>query len=832
MPKVSRTRARSARPAPSDDVTPAANAPVSGAPASDFGAFLQRLQDVNSPMTHDIVQRMQATVGNRHLQGQLMQMARSKAGSRGAPPPRRRNPERVRSERERVWRQRLVQRGAPLATATALAADFAHRERGVSIAVVEVFAGSLGATWDAVAIGQLIDAFRLSDGERSAQTWCGIAIRLPNEVTATAKFARIVGEWSANPLAALTTAFAANPGAAGQTIDDWVALADADAAFVDQDAQVAALARLTQWANVAQVAAFIKAGWTAANLITFLQKLVADGYAAASLNALVAVGGIGASTFALVNAGWNPTETGAFTAAVLAANIAPNDLDALLTTANMVAGLGLMIGGGWAHQALGQFTGTARALNTTAATLATLYNAANFAANAQTLVGAGWTIGNLGTFVDAALHANLSDVNLTRLLGQANFAASSADMITANWTPTHYGQFVAAARAHNLSATNLVALQQTPQFPAASQNMMAANWTPADYGEFVAAANVATLSNANLVQLQQQGGFAASSWLMMQANWTKANYALFLHHARTHGNALSAAQITTFQQTANFAANSLAMIAAGFSAQQYAQFACEAIITGTITAANLNTFQGTGGASAATAALLGTWGAVNLGHTVGHVRTRAGAPTEAELVTLLQRSQVHAFTHARVRAAATAARSGAPAWATVNAQVNHFANGTWLGAGAANGGPTEAITMHGVHPNDWGLRVQATNWLYRHVKKGHTFEYFDFAYANCTRNANITLYAPATDADNFIDPSVNDGTIRANSYNHSFNPVGNSFGPFNAMNHQVRLVNNGYNAHYNNYSIVIMQFFPLAGVAFQGRDLVAIGRLYGRTALN
>jgi hypothetical protein len=138
--------------------------------------------------------------------------------------------------------------------------------------------------------------------------------------------------------------------------------------------------------------------------------------------------------------------------------------------------------------------------------------------------------------------------------------------------------------------------------------------------------------------------------------------------------------------------------------------------------------------------------------------------------------------------------------------------------------------MQGVHPNRRRIRLQATNWLYRHVKNGHTFEYFDFAYGNCTRNANITLYAPATNADNFINPSVNDAGIQLAGYNRSYAGVGVFSAPFNAMNHQVRIVNNGFSGPpHNNYSIAIMQFFPLAGVAFQDRDLVAIGRLYNRT---
>jgi hypothetical protein len=108
------------------------------------------------------------------------------------------------------------------------------------------------AGWSPVHKVNLAVAYGVAAVQRLAQHWAAIAIAAPgmaDREAEVATFAQADPAWSAPSLVGLTTRFAADPG--GRSAADWVALAGADPALVDQADAVAESAR---------------AGWTAAEL--------------------------------------------------------------------------------------------------------------------------------------------------------------------------------------------------------------------------------------------------------------------------------------------------------------------------------------------------------------------------------------------------------------------------------------------------------------------------------------------------------------------------------------------------------------------------------------
>ncbi len=115
--------------------------------------------------------------------------------------------------------------------------------------------------------------------------------------------------------------------------------------------------------------------------------------------------------------------------------------------------------------------------------------------------------------------------------------------------------------------------------------------------------------------------------------------------------------------------NNVATLAiAGWSSTDLVNFITQAIAQGLATA-NLQAFIATAGAATAAIALISSWGSTNeVGRTVGWALTQAGNPTNAQLVQLLNFSQVHGWTGTAVRNATTAALCGPPNWYGFNQQ--------------------------------------------------------------------------------------------------------------------------------------------------------------------
>jgi hypothetical protein len=651
-------------------------------------------------------------------------------------------------------------------------------------AAVAVFART--AAWTPANLAALAGLFGAKAGGRSAAQWAAIAASLVDRQADVAALARVAA-WTPANLATLAGLFAANGG--GRSAAQWAAIA---AHLVDREADVAVFARI--------------AAWNPGNLATLARLFAADAggrgpaqWAAIAANLVDREADV--ALFARI-AGWTPanlatlsglfaTDAGGQTRgqwAVIAtahANLVDHEADvaALARITNWPAlGLAALAAVGWTSAQLVSFVAQARAAGAGAGALRSLVGQAGFAAATVALLAAGWSRRALARFVGGTLQGGVAPADLQQLIATAGFAASSHGMIQAGWTARSFGTFAAHVHAGGVAAGPFQVLLNTGGFAASSVVMEAAGWQPAQLGNFVAAALVGVMSAADLQGQLAVAGFDATSFAWFGNGWGAPRLGSFVAAAR--------APILN------------------------------------LAAANLQAFMATAGSDAAAAALIATWGAAAIGRTVGHALTRAGAPTDAELVEILELAPGPGWLAASVRGATTAATCGAPTWANVIAHAPTFV-ANWVAAAGA-GGMGGALVVQNTFASGHGYQVRLS--LYRgrvqHVQNGHSFDHFDMTYANAVRNGvggNITFYAAATDVPAHVAGKVALAHALAIAAAQA-----NAFQQANVAGDRLGIDMHAGVAPANTRWTALTECFPLAGTDIVGRDLVAIGRLMGQ----
>ena len=746
------------------------------------------------------------------------------------------------------WAQMLQQHGVVPALAQALGLAFV--QNGPSIVVIREFGLGLAAWTPANAVS-LIRRFLGAPGALTATQWIAVAnahAGLVDHEADVAAFARMAGGWTPVNQATLAGLFGANP--AGHTAAEWVAVAMAHAGLANHENDVAAFAR-------------IGGGWTAANLATLAglfganpaAHTAAEWAAVATAHAGLADHENDVAAFARIGGGWNAANLatlaglfganpGAQTAAqwalmaVAHANFTDHEADvaALARLANWTpADLAAMAVAGWTNADLVAFVNRMIAVGRPVAAVQTLLGTNGFAASSITLINAGWTAVQTADFAAAALASGLTAADLQGSMGQAGCAAAAVAMIAAGWPHADLGTFVGRVRQAGVAAAALQALLVTPGIPAASQAMIGAGWTVTQLGDFAGAALVANLTAANLQALLITPNFPASGLAMLNAGWVAIDFGTFVANVLATG--LTAADLVLTLQAANFPARSLAMLGVGWNAAQAGQFVGQARLV-PLPAANLSNFLGAAGAAAAGAALLGaaTWGAGATGMTVGHVLTRVGPPTYAQLVWLLQRSQASNWQSGSVQSAATANMCGAPAWATVQAQAPLFV-GVWVGPPGPVAVVPNVVFAGALHGGGYSVSLGINGNRQQHVQEGHTYEHFLFTYANCMRNfgGNIGMLAVATNVGALVGALPANGAVQGLADRSAWiNPPGPaSFLQQDIANYRVGVQRTGppVGGVGGTYPVGIVQYYPrpaAAAAVLQGADLVAIGRLMGQ----
>jgi len=635
--------------------------------------------------------------------------------------------------------------------------------------------------WNRDNVVALAGLYAAAPNARPARDWVALAAKgrgLANHENDVAAFAGVHGHWTQAGLLRLAGVFAANAG--GRTAADWAALAAAHAMFDDRELVVAAAAR----------------------------------------------------------AGWAALAFGQVATAGLAATATPLALANLLTTRQVATQLQAMIAAGWAAADVGTFAGTLLALGVGAKAIdRCLGEAGHIAATVN--MRASWAPAQLAGFIRGAILEGTDYAVLTTLMASASLPASSNALIAGTWTAAHVGQF--CSRAATAGATGLVihGLCSTANAGLGLRAMTAANWRHGDLGTFAATVIAGPTAAAALVGLMRQAPFPRGSKRMHDAHWRPRLNAEFVVGALN--SVLPNVDLANLVDEANFAANSHRWLAPGWTAREIGQIAAKARLQ-TLTAARLTTFLGTANA-AATAHTLHTtvpaWTADEMGETIGWVRTRTGPPTDAELERLLFRAQTP-IRGAQIqplwlRTAANALRGGGggripPTWANVIAQTPTF-QANWAGPRAnGNGNQTTWGSAFGAY----NIRLRVVGERINHVEKGHTYEYFDFSYANCTRagvgeNGTCSMLGPGTNVRNVLNGLLVAGAVRTLAENAAWNATHGGGFPTQGVSGAYTVACASMAAYNGTCSAIISQCYPNGG-GIVGRDLVAIGRFFGRFA--
>ncbi len=219
-----------------------------------------------------------------------------------------------------------------------------------------------------------------------------------------------------------------------------------------------------------------------------------------------------------------------------------------------------------------------------------------------------------------------------------------------------------------------------------------------------------------------------------------------------------------------------------------------------------------------------------IGTTIGYCLTRNGAPTDDELVTLLEYSYSYTWQALWVQTAAWAATCGAPEWDEVILHAPTFAENLKNGPGRAD---RPEVVRNGLLAGPYRVQCKATGQTYQHVDAGHTFEYFLMTYANCTRdgvwvNGFCSFYPLGTNVGAELDAAVNGAGALADAAKQS--------GNFEQAQVGTNMV--GIEGNHGTYGggpgglihrTILTQCYPNpGGIRIRGRNLVAIGRLMGK----
>ncbi|MBL0388515.1 hypothetical protein JJB07_18080 [Tumebacillus sp. ITR2] len=553
-------------------------------------------------------------------------------------------------------------------------------------------------------------------------------------------------------------------------------------------AQAAGLQTLLENDFVADLYNMITAGWTASQLGAFLGTAVESGMAADALQKLVKNAGFPASSLEMLNATWAPDSFGTFVAALHAATLNPDQIQELLSTNGIPASSASLIGTGLSPVQVAQFLAAVRLAGVTASNVQAMLATGGMIATLGGVITGGWAAVSFGTFIGHALNAGVLPGTLQTFLALPGLPALVQAMLVASWTANNLGLFLGEVLNSGIAGNQVKTLLSQGNFPAASYAMLTAGWSASELAKFAASASASGLAPANLGGLINTPGFNASSY---------------------------------------------ALITAGLTPLQVGQLSASARAAG-MTAANLQGFLSTPNAATACMNLIATWGAAQIGQTIAHVRAQAGAPTDAETVDLLDLSHTHNWAAASVRSASgSSAVGGTLSWAAVIGHAPTFVGQPGpRGHGGTGGATLNSVTFTrapggGVAPYNVRLNIRQERVF--HVENGHTFEHFEFTYANCTRDVRSSLYPAGTDVEAMMIP------LPANPAAQNIADQAAWAGVFQGLVGTDRVGVQQFGATFiggggrTTYPTYINQMYPTGGGMTQiyAAELVAIGRLLG-----
>jgi hypothetical protein len=497
-----------------------------------------------------------------------------------------------------------------------------------------------------------------------------------------------------------------------------------------------------------------------------------------------------------------------------------------------------MIVGGWTGQDLGKFLGNLLHNGITPAAVSACLSTPNMVQatlNMRTV----WAPIRLANFVRGAMERPTPNPALASLMATPNFPASSLALVTPTWTTFKVGQYGGGSVVAGASGAQVNSLASTQHMPTRLQAMTDAGWTQAELGAFTAGMQLENLAEAAIETLMAQAKFRTGSRKMHIATWDPKLNGNFV--AGAHASGLTVQLLSALVDHDGFGAASKTWLTPGWTATEVGTIAGKARTAGLMPAA-LTTFFNTANTAASARALDGQagWDAAEVGTTVGHCLTRAGRPTppQMERLLFLADTPINGVRVAPdwVRTAADGATCGAPTWSQVIAHVPQF-QASWVGPRAGVAGPS--VTWQGLRAGTgpaYRIRLRIPATRVAHVEGGHTWEYFEFSYANCTRvgvgiNGSCTFFVPGKDVPALMvavrdTPSVRD--LAENAAENWIPPSPGLATQGDAQGCTVGVYSDAPGHGPNPLSDAhISQCYPNAGTDIRGKDLVAIGRYFG-----
>lgn len=369
--------------------------------------------------------------------------------------------------------------------------------------------------------------------------------------------------------------------------------------------------------------------------------------------------------------------------------------------------------------------------------------------------------------------------------------------------------------------------------------MITAGWTPGNYNTYLTTARTAGIAEAVLETLKADANFCSGTVAMLAGGWLPASLAYFVAGALNAG--MTTANLGTLTNTVAFGNQSGKWVTAGFTATELGEICAHAMSpgAGSIPAGTLVSFLGTANASTAAFAVKAIWSLRDMGLTIGYCRTAAGALNDNQLVLLLQRAALPAWkggppiAAASVWKAVAAQTSGSPDWSEVLTHLETF-QANWVGPRA--NADQAARNFFGTRGPGYWMNIALPGERITHVEAGHTFEYHQFTYGNCTRpgvgvNGSASFFALGTDVTaKLVAMQGTDTVVKLGEAAwFDMNPITQ----FANADYKVGVLRSGGAwAGPNNVTIYpakISQYYPKSGATqIVGRDLVAIGRIMGQ----
>lgn len=777
--------------------------------------------------------------------------------------------ERQRHEKVRLWAERIQPRVPGLSKVDAVALCDGLVDQPVSVNDAEAFAQLVVEGWSAPQVAALGRKYAGSRGSLSRSHWLRVAAPLVDQPDAAAGFARLAHGWSATGCIGLAAAFAQGDGGTGA--QDWVRMARLGGPLLDQPADVAAFARAGGWnpggrvalaglyaatasprlarewvsiataapglaTHAADVAEFarVPAPWSAPKLAGLAARYAgaAGGRSAADWVALASAHANLANEDEVVaqtaRAAWTPAGLGQVVTAALAAGAPWPAFATFLSAGPAAAGVWPMVTGGWAAPDLGTFLGRLLQGGASGPTIVNCLTTPNMVAATLNMRGS-WSAAGLAGFIRGAINRSTPYATLATLLATPNFPASSRALLTGTWTAVKVGEFATQSAVAGASGAQIHSLTSTANVPARLRAMTAAGWSEANLATFTVAMRLAPVPvpASTIAALMQLGPFRTGSLLMHGAGWRPKTNGEFVAGAIASG--LANNQLAAMVNHAGFAAAAKPWLAPGWTASEMGRI-CGQARRQSCQLPSLTSFLGTANTATSAAALKPTWGADEVGETVGYCLTRNGAPTSAEMERLLFLAQTAIngaqIQPAHVREAALATTSGPPTWANVIAHIPTF-QAAYQGVRVNGDGPTVTLFLGGYH-----IRLKIPGERINHVEKGHTFEHFLFSYANCTRpgvwlNQFCTFFPTGTSVLAKLQAIQGDGAMHNLAQNAAQNAHLGTGLATQGVAQGCTVAAASYPPTPGGVSnAIISQCYPNAGTQIRGKDLVAIGRYF------